>query len=126
MPATAGGSTSGSSISVISERRAREALRASRYAVGVPKSEHRHVRDQARLQADDERVADDVVAELVEKVAERNAQEDRDERQQQEREGDAGRDGSRRREERAAHCFRGGRPNPARLSSAGLRVDSTL
>ena len=84
------------------------------------------MRDQARLQADEERVAEDVVAELVEQVAQRNSQEDRGERQQQEDEGDAGRDRGHRGEQEPAQCLFGGSPKPARLSSIRPRCDSTL
>ena len=68
------------------ERAAAEAPLASRYAVGVPNSEDQRLRDQARLQADDERVLDDRVRELVDQVGRASVcTKIADDRQQQER-----------------------------------------
>ena len=80
--------------------------------------------DQARLQAHDERVLEDLVSELVPEVAQRHPQEDRGERQEQEREGDPGRDRGHHGEQNAAHFL--GSPKPARLSSSRPRLESTL
>ena len=84
------------------------------------------MRDQAGFQADEERVAEDVVAELVEKVTERNAEKDGGERQQQEDERDAGGDGGHRGEQEPAQRAFAGSPKPARLRSIRPRFDSTL
>ena len=48
--------------------------------------EDSRMRDRARLQADDERVANDGIGELVDQPARRRVGKDRDDRQQQERE----------------------------------------
>ena len=82
--------------------------------------------DRARLQADDERIARDRVVQLREEMADRNAREDRDERQQQEREGDGGGQPEHRREQRPHFFFSGGTPNPARCNSVRPRFDSTF
>src|SRR5262249_42830463 len=89
-----------------------------------PEQEHGEVSDQARLQADHQRVAEYLVPELIEELADRNAQEDRDERQQQEGESDAGRDRGHRRERDPAHFL--GSPNPACLSSCRPRFETSL
>src|SRR5205085_3979578 len=71
------------------------------------------LRDQVRLQADEQRVAGDPVAELRDEALRRNAQEDGREREEQEREGQSQRQPEQGREE-PAH----GRPKPAARSFA--------
>ena len=87
--------------------------------------EYRHVRDRARLEADDESVASDLAPQRCEQVPEGNAEEDRDEREEQERERDRRREGDEDAEEAAAHYFFGS-PKPARFSSKRPRFEVTF
>jgi hypothetical protein len=66
------------------DRVSREALRREQVRRRCPEGDDQQLRDHARLQADEERVADDGVRELVEQVARRRVGEDRDDRQRQE------------------------------------------
>ena len=82
--------------------------------------------DRARLEADDERVLCGLVAKRSDQVAERDLQEDRDERQEEEQEGDAGRDRDTDCAESAAHRRLGSSPNPARFRIRRPRSEVTL
>ena len=82
------------------------------------------VRDRARLDADDEGIACDVVAERADQVAGRHAQKDRRDREQQERESDGSRSRQERREEPPHFVFFGS-PNPAFASNARPRFETT-
>ena len=61
MPATAGGRTSGSSTSVTRERVPAEAPAREQVGGRRPEQHDQRLRDQARLQADEERISDDRV-----------------------------------------------------------------
>ena len=82
--------------------------------------------DRARLQADDERVLCGLVAKRCDQLADRDLQEDRDDRQEEEREGDGSRDRDTDCEEGAAHRFLGSSPNPALFRSRRPRFEVTL
>src|SRR5207302_1574456 len=66
--------------------------------------ENQHLREQARLQADEEGVLDDGIRELVEEPTRRSVREDRDDRQQQEHERDGSGDDEREHEGGLAHA----------------------
>ena len=83
------------------------------------------MRDRARLQADDQRISHDLVAELREELPHRDPQEDGDDREEQEDEGHAGCDRRAQREEEPAH-FSFGSPNPARFMRRRPRFEVTL
>ena len=122
IPATAGGSTSGSSITVkhdgaATEPAARDEVRGRR-----ADEEDDRLRDEARLRGYDERVEDDAAPELAQKLARRHAEEDGGDREQEERERQAEREDERDVEGRAAHH---GSPNPAAVSRARPVLPST-
>ena len=71
MPATAGGSTSGSSTSVMASERPGKRRVASRYAVGVPKSRISACAIRLVFRLTMKRVRDDRVRELVDQLARR-------------------------------------------------------
>ena len=118
MPATAGGSTSGSSISVTTRSRDRDVRVATQYAVGVPKRMISSHRDGVRLGRDDERVLGGARAERGDQVARRDAEEDRRDRQQQEQQGDARREDERRPEHLVYDDALGSGRKPAFFSAA--------
>ena len=60
---------------------------------GCSDQQHDDVRDGARLQRDDERLARNLACELVEQDARRNAREERDEREREEGSAERGRAG---------------------------------
>ena len=113
MPATAGGSTSGSSTSVTTSARPRKRRVARNHAVGVPKPRIRALAIEVRPRGDLERVAHRRVAEQVRDVAQRHLGEERDERDREEREQDARAERQQRGERapRGTHS-RGGSPKP--------------
>ena len=87
MPATAGGSTSGSSSSVITTERPAKAPRRDDVRRGGADEEHDHERDPVDLGRDPERVAHDLRAELIDQGSERDLLEDRGDRYDEERQG---------------------------------------
>ena len=84
--------------------------------MGVPSATTSACASEARPQRHDERVAGDRVVELADERRRRDAQEDREHGQREEREAQRGENGKRR-----LH----GRPNPAASSAARPRVEST-
>src|SRR3954451_21546091 len=117
IPATAGGSTSGSSTSVITSARPRKrplaaAEAPARDQVCERRAEQNDQRlgDQRRLGADDQRIGHDRARQLVEQLPRRDAQKDRRHRQHEEREGAAGGRDRERREQRALHGVRFRKP----------------
>src|SRR5262249_43348280 len=106
------------------ERAAREPAPRQEIRRRGADGEDQRLRDRGRLQADEQRVAGDRVAELPEQVARRDAQEDRDDGQEQERERERGREDERD-AERPPHGFFG-RPNPAAASATRPVFASTF
>ena len=102
MPATAGGSTIGSSTIVIASERPRNRREARNHAVGVPKAIMTTWATKTLFRLMIERVGDDRVRHLVQQRPERHVDEDRDDRQHDEREGERDR-GEVERAEAEAH-----------------------
>ena len=84
IPATAGGRTSGSSTSVIRSPSPAEVARAEEVGDRSADDQDDHVRDDARLQADDAVPRARPRCRAADQIARRDAQEDGDEREQEE------------------------------------------
>ena len=132
MPATAGGSTSGSSTRVIASERPRNAVEASRYATGVPMTTIRTLATAfvRAVTAIASRTAGS--AEEVRDAVERHLGEQRDDRQREEGQRDARGEreqhregGAARARPRRAHYERGGSPKPKRLRTRRPFVERT-
>ena len=112
MPATAGGTTSGSSTSVMASARPGNERVASSQAAGVPSDHDQRQRDRGDLEAQHQRVHRPLVAQAVQQLARSDVHEDRHQRQRQERQHHRQRGHQDRGEARAAAHFGGG-SNPA-------------
>ena len=84
------------------------------------------MRDQARLQAHDERVAERALPGLRDERRRRDACEERDERQQQERRGERRGEPEQGREEPPHRAERGAGPKPAARSNACARGAASI
>ena len=117
MPATAGGSTSGSSTSVTTSARPRKRRVAIRYAAGVPKARMSTFATTFVFSVTTSASTRGVVAELREQLAGRHPQEDGRDRQEQEAERDDAVAPTSATANGAAH----GTPKPARRELARAR-----
>ena len=81
--------------------------------------------DRTRLDADDEGITSDVVAQGTEEITGRNTQKDRRNRQEQEGECNRSRGREQGGEERPHSFFFFGRPKPACASSSRPRLETT-
>ena len=127
MPATAGGSTSGSSISVSTTARPRNRRRATRYAAGVPTRKMIACATRLVFAVTTSASRTTPLPSWPRSSPGRHAQEHGGDRQQEEREREAEREDERDVERRAArHFFAAGTPNPAAVRRARPVLPSTL
>ena len=112
IPATAGGSTSGSSTSVTTSDFPRKERVASMYAAGVPTTRISAQRHRGGAQAEPERVERPRVAQRVQEVGRAAVDEDRQHGQREEGQRDRG--GERERDPERGH----GVPKPASASAS--------
>ena len=129
MPATAGGSTSGSSTRVMTSDAPAERARGEQVGDRRADQDDEDVGDRVRARRDGDRVAHGGVAQQVGHAVERHLGEERDDRQRQEGQRDARGQREQHREaaapERLECAFaRGGRPKPEALRARVARSSS--